>query len=88
MPDPPLRPVPGHFQQEFDRFALACFSDINEAQYFDLRRTFMAGASAFMFVSLTLISSAEDPTEADLANATMLKNELVEFNEAVKRGEK
>jgi hypothetical protein len=75
-------------QKEFDKFSLLCFGDISKQQYIDLRRTFFAGASAFYLLEISLMSASDEPTEDDMELMRSLHNEIHEFNEAVKKGEK
>jgi len=82
-------PAPRRFlHEEFQKFCLACFGDISEGQYTDLRRTFMGGAAAVFGFLMREIEPGEEPSEADLALVRSLQDELLDFNEAVKRGEK
>jgi hypothetical protein len=78
----------GHLQREFDKLCVACLSDISKEQYIDLRRFFFAGASAMLRVEMTLLSPGNETTEADLDMIRTLSRELLEFNAAVRRGEK
>jgi hypothetical protein len=85
-----LTPPPdaGFFQREFDLFCLACFGDITAQQYLDMRRTFFGGATALLGAAMRALSPGGDVTEADLAMVRTLRDEIIEFNAAVKRGEK
>lgn len=73
-------------EQEWRKFCLACFKNIGEQQYIDLRRTFYGGASALFYVFIGLLEPGEEPTEGDLARVTALHDELEAFNQAVKEG--
>jgi hypothetical protein len=76
------------FQGEFDRFCLACFGNISAQQYIDMRRTFFGGAASFMQAAVSYLSPGDQVTEEDMAMIKTLTRELLDFNEAVKRGEK
>lgn len=73
-------------EEEFKKFSKACFRDVNEQSYTDLRRTFYAGASALFFLFMSVLDPGEEPTENDLAKVTALHNEIIQFNEDVKKG--
>lgn len=73
-------------ENEWRKFCLACFGNIDEQQYIDLRRTFYGGASALFFVFMNLFEPGVEPTEGDLARVTALQAELLKFNEDVKAG--
>lgn len=71
---------------EWKAFCLACFGDISEQQYIDLRRTFYGGASALFFIFMSVLEPGEEPTEGDLEKITALQNEILSFNKDVKAG--
>lgn len=73
-------------ESEWKKFCLACFGNISEQQYIDLRRTFYGGASALFFLFMNMLEPGEEPTEADLTRITALRAELFAFNEEVKAG--
>lgn len=73
-------------EEEWKKFCLACFGNIGEQQYIDLRRTFYGGASALFFVFMNLLEPGAEPTEGDLEKVTALQKELKSFNEDVKSG--
>lgn len=53
-------------EKQWREFCLACFGDIGEQQYIDLRRTFYGGALALYFVILGMLDPGQEPTEADV----------------------
>jgi len=73
-------------EEEFRKFCLACFGNINKQQYIDLRRTFYGGASALFFLFMSILEPGEEPTENDLAKVSALRNEIIQFNKDVKEG--
>jgi len=73
-------------ESEWKKFCLACFGNVGEQQYIDLRRTFYGGASALFFVFMNLLEPGVEPTEGDLERVTALQQELMKFNEDVKAG--
>jgi hypothetical protein len=73
-------------ESEWKKFCLACFGDISDQQYIDLRRTFYGGASSLFFLFMNVLDPGVEPTEADLEKVSALRNEMVAFNEAVKSG--
>jgi hypothetical protein len=73
-------------EKEWRKFCLACFGDISEQQYTDLRRTFYGGASAMYFSLLSMLDPGDEPTDADLQKMRDLHAELHKFNEDVKAG--
>lgn len=78
--------APATIEQKWKEFCLACFGDISEAQYIDLRRTFYAGASTLYFILMSSLAPGDEPTEDDLSKMRDLHNEIFAFNEAVKAG--
>ena len=73
-------------EQQWKAFCLACFGDISEQQYIDLRRTFYGGASTTYFAIISMLSPGDEPTEADLQKMRDLHAELQAFNDEVKAG--
>jgi hypothetical protein len=73
-------------EAEWKKFCLACFGNINEQQYIDLRRTFYGGASALYFALMKMLDPGAEPTEADLEKMRAFHGELVAFNDDVKAG--
>lgn len=73
-------------ESEWRKFCLACFGDISDQQYTDLRRTFYGGASALFFAFMNMLDPGTEPTDADLEKVSALRDELVAFNESVKAG--
>lgn len=84
--------IPQMLQEEFDMFAVACFRDcarlLRPQEYVDHRRTFFAGVSAFLGLSMRALSPEAEMTDLDERLVRAIYAELREFNEAVKRGEK
>ena len=80
--------MPGLIEKEFEEFCLACFGDIGEQQYIDLRRTFYAGASALYFLVMNKLSDGSEITKDDLALMLSIHREIHQFNEDVKAGTK
>ena len=52
----------------------------------DLRRAFYAGAHGLLTEILRMLEPGEDATTADLYAMAAIHNELIAFNEKVKRG--
>ncbi len=73
-------------EQEWKKFCLACFGNISDQQYIDLRRTFYGGASAVFFALMSMLDPGDEPTEADLQRMRDLHAELHKFNDDVKAG--
>jgi hypothetical protein len=71
---------------EFATFCKACFGDVSDQQFIDLRRTFYGGASAVYFLLLARVSPGDEPTEADIDLMRGLQRELGAFVESVKAG--
>lgn len=78
---------PGYLQQEFTSFCVACFRDLSEQQYVDLRRTFFGGAASMFGVLMSEIGPEDGSIQAGEALMKKLQKELRDFYEAVKRGE-
>jgi hypothetical protein len=78
----------GILEREWRSFCLACFGDIGDQQYIDLRRTFYGGAAAIWGVLMHKLEGGGEPTENDLEMARGILDELVSFNEDVKAGRK
>jgi hypothetical protein len=74
-------------EKEWQSFRVACFGNISEQQYVDLRRTFYGGVSSLYFILMSSFDSGDEPTESDLQRMRELHNELHLFNDAVKAGE-
>jgi hypothetical protein len=73
-------------EAEWKEFCLACFGNLSEQQYIDLRRTFYGGASALYFALMKMLDPGAEPTDADLAKMRAFHVELTAFNEDVKAG--
>jgi hypothetical protein len=73
-------------EEEWKKYCLACFGNISDQQYIDLRRTFYGGASALFFVFMGLLEPGLEPTAGDVERVTMLQNELLRFNQDVTDG--
>lgn len=73
-------------EEEFRKFCLACFGNVSEQQFIDLRRTFYGGASALYFLLMTMLDPEDEPTENDMQKMHKINSELIAFNEAVKIG--
>lgn len=74
-------------EQQWKEFCLACFGNISEQQYIDLRRTFYGGASALFIIIMNFLDpSTDEPAEADMQKMTSLKDEIFKFNQEVKAG--
>jgi len=79
-------PIELSIEAEWKKFCVACFGDISDQQYIDLRRTFYGGVSALYLLLMRMLDPGDEPTEADLAKMRSIHNELMAFNEAVKTG--
>jgi hypothetical protein len=73
-------------EEEWKKFCLACFGNISDQQYIDLRRTFYGGASALYFALMKMLDPGIEATEADLEKMRAFHGELAAFNEDVKAG--
>jgi hypothetical protein len=73
-------------EKQWREFCLACFGNISEQQYIDLRRAFYGGASALYFSIMRMLDPGDKPTEADLEKMHAMQAELYAFNEEVKAG--
>lgn len=73
-------------EKEWRKFCLACFGNISDQQYTDLRRTFYGGVSALLFIQLSKLESGEEPTENDMAMMHSIQDELAQFGHEVKAG--
>lgn len=73
-------------EKEWRKFCLACFGNISDQQYIDLRRTFYGGVSSLLSVQLNQLEPGDDATESDLAMMHSIQDELIYFNDEVKAG--
>jgi hypothetical protein len=71
---------------EWKSFSSACFRDISEQQYIDLRRTFYAGAAALYGLLMQRLDGGDEVTEHDIEMMHRLREEMRRFNEDVKAG--
>ncbi len=73
-------------EKEWRKFCLACFGNISDQQYIDLRRTFYGGIAALLSVQLNQLEGGDEATENDLAMMHSIQDELIYFNDEVKAG--